>query len=154
MLDRALVGMQTLIDRSLTNVRITAGLPLRNEVFALADFIGELKLSATLEAQVRECVLIVSVVDPRLAVDADRDLLLSAVGNLLQNAFKFTHLGTEVILNAYALGDRIHIGVVIPARLPPAGMRKRCSSRSPKAVLIPERPGLGPFHRPAQCGGQ
>lgn len=110
-LDRALAGMTTLIDRSLTNVRINAGLPVRNEVFALADFIGELKLSATLEAQIRECVLIVSAVDPRLAVTADRDLLLSAVGNLLQNAFKFTRHGTEVVLNAYAVGDRIHIDV-------------------------------------------
>jgi signal transduction histidine kinase len=110
-LDRALVGMRTLIDRSLTNVRITAGLPVRNELFALADFIGELKLSASLEAQLRTCVLIVSVVDPRLAVDADRDLLLSAVGNLLQNAFKFTHPGTEVLLNAYSVGDRILIDV-------------------------------------------
>jgi len=110
-LDRALVGMRTLIDRSLTNVRITAGLPVRNELFALAEFIGELKLSANLEAQVRECVLIVSVVDPRLAVDADRDLLLSAVGNLLQNAFKFTHHGTEVLLSAYSVGDRILIDV-------------------------------------------
>lgn len=110
-LDRALLGMRTLVDRSLTNVRITAGLPVRNELFALADFVNELKLSATLEAQVRECVLIVSVVDPRLAVDADRDLLLSAVGNLLQNAFKFTHPGTEVLLNAYSVGDRILIDV-------------------------------------------
>jgi hypothetical protein len=31
-LDRALVGMRTLIDRSLTNVRITAGLPKRHEL--------------------------------------------------------------------------------------------------------------------------
>ena len=110
-LDRALVGMRALVDRSLTDVRMTAGLPLRNELFALADFIAEIKLSATLEANVRECALIVSVVDPRLAVDADRDLLLSAVGNLLQNAFKFTLPGTEVLLHAYAQGDRILIDV-------------------------------------------
>ena len=51
------------------------------------------------------------VVDPRLAVDADRDLLLSAVENLLQNAFKFTHPDTEVLLNAYSVGDRILIDV-------------------------------------------
>src|SRR4029079_12588724 len=74
-------------------------------------FIEEVKLSATLEAQVKGCVLIVTLVDPRLAVDADRDLLLSAVGNLLQNAFKFTHAGTEVILNAYSVGNRILIDV-------------------------------------------
>lgn len=110
-LDRALVGMRALIDRSLTDVRITAGLPVRNDLFTLADFIQELKSAAALEAQMRKCVLIVSGVDPHLAVDADRDLLLSAVGNLLQNAFKFTHPGTEVLLNAYAVADRILIEV-------------------------------------------
>jgi len=110
-LDRALVSMRTLIDRSLTDVCMIAGLPLRNALFSLADFIGELKLSGTLEVQMRECVLIVSVVDKRLAVDGDRDLLLSAVGNLLQNAFKFTHPGTDVHLNAYSQGDRVLIDV-------------------------------------------
>jgi len=124
-LDRALAGMSTLIDRSLTNVRIHAGLPVRNEVFALADFIAELKLSATLEAQIRQCVLIVSAVDPRLAITADRDLLLSAVGNLLQNAFKFTHHGTEVILNAYSLGERIFIDVEDHGDGLPAGGAER-----------------------------
>ena len=59
----------------------------------------------------KECVLTVSDVDPLLAVDVDRDLLLSAVGNLLQNAFKFTHPHSEVTLNAYALADRILIDV-------------------------------------------
>lgn len=53
----------------------------------------------------------VSAVDPLLAIDADRDLLLSAVGNLLQNAFKFTHAHSEVTLNAYAVADRILIDV-------------------------------------------
>ncbi|HEX2140452.1 MAG TPA: ATP-binding protein, partial [Woeseiaceae bacterium] len=42
---------------------------------------------------------------------ADTDLLFSAVGNLLQNAFKFTRCHTEVTLKAYAAGDRIHITV-------------------------------------------
>jgi signal transduction histidine kinase len=78
---------------------------------AVTDFIGEVKLSASLEAQVEECVLTVAKVDSRLAVDADRDLLFSAVGNLLQNAFKFTHHRSEVTLNAYAVADRILIEV-------------------------------------------
>jgi len=38
-------------------------------------------------------------------------LLLSALENLLQNAFKFTHRHTEVSLNAYAAADRIRIDV-------------------------------------------
>ena len=111
-LDRALVGLSNLIDRSLAEVRMTAGMPLQHQLCSLADFIAEIKLSASLEADVKDCMLTVSDVDPLLAVDVDRDLLLSAVGNLLQNAFKFTHPHTEVTLNAYALADRILIDVL------------------------------------------
>ena len=110
-LDRSLVGLRNLIDRSLSDVRMTAGMPARHRVFSLSDFITEVKLSASLEARVRDCVLRVPHVDSRLAVDADRDLLSSAVGNLLQNAFKFTHDHSEVTLNAYAVADRILIEV-------------------------------------------
>ncbi|TWI01096.1 hypothetical protein IP90_02718 [Luteimonas cucumeris] len=110
-LDRALIGLANLIDRSLAEVRMTAGMPLQNRLFSLANFIAELKLSASLEAQAKGCALTVSAVDPLLAIDADRDLLLSAVGNLLQNAFKFTHAHSEVTLNAYAVADRILIDV-------------------------------------------
>lgn len=110
-LDRALVGLSNLIDRSLAEVRMTAGMPVRHHLFSLADFIAEVKLSASLGARVKECLFTVSVVDPELAVDADRDLLLAAVGNLLQNAFKFTRAGSEVSLNAYAVADHILLDV-------------------------------------------
>lgn len=124
-LERSLVGMRALIDRSLTEVRITAGLPLRHELFALADFISELKLSSGLEALVRKCQLTVSFVDDNLAVDADRDLLLAAVGNLLQNAFKFTKPGTEVLLRAFSVGNRIQIEVEDHGPgLPPGDLEK------------------------------
>ena len=110
-LDRSLVGLRHLIDRSLTDVRMTAGMPIKHILFSLAEFIDEVKLAANLEAEVRGCTLSVSFVDPKLAVAADRDLLFSAVGNLLQNAFKFTHPHTEITLNAYAAADRIMIDV-------------------------------------------
>lgn len=110
-LDGALVGLGNLIDRSLAEVRMTAGLPVRHHLFSLADFIAEIKLTAMLEARVMDCTFTASNVDPLLAVDVDRDLLLAATGNLLQNAFKFTHPHSEVTLNAYALADRILIDV-------------------------------------------
>lgn len=110
-LDRSLVGMRTLIDRSLAEVRIAAGLPPGHRVFSLADFIGEVRIASALEAKVRGCAFTVAPVDPSLAVDADRDLLFSAVGNLLQNAFKFTRPRSEVALKAYASADRIRIDV-------------------------------------------
>jgi len=110
-LDRSLVALKNLVDRSLTEVRIAAGLPVQHRLFSLAEFIAEVKHSASLEAQVKDCMLTISAVDPLLAVDGDRELLLAAVGNLLQNAFKFTAPRTEVTLNAYAVSDHILIDV-------------------------------------------
>jgi signal transduction histidine kinase len=111
LLDRSLIGMRNLIDRSLAGVRLTAGMPSRAQVTSLADFIADVKVSAALEAQSRECTFVVGDVDRELALDVDREILLSAVGNLLQNAFKFTQRHTEVRLNAYAVADRIRIDV-------------------------------------------
>lgn len=110
-LDNALVAMSSLVDRSLAEVRLSAGMPARYQLISVADFISDVKISASLEADTHECRLSVSVIDPTLAVDADRDLLFSAVGNLLQNAFKFTAHRSEVKLNAYADADRILITV-------------------------------------------
>jgi len=110
-LDRSLIGLRTLIDHSLADVRVTAGMPARHRLISVADFIGEVKISASLEAQARECRFTVPVVDSMLALDADRELLISAVGNLLQNAFKFTRPHSEVTLSAYAAADRILIEV-------------------------------------------
>ena len=111
LLDRSLIGMRNLIDRSLADVRITAGMPPRAHLVSLADFVADVKISASLEAHARECEFTVGDVDAELALDVDREMLLSAVGNLLQNAFKFTQRHTEVSLNAYAAADRIRIDV-------------------------------------------
>jgi signal transduction histidine kinase len=110
-LDRTLVAMSNLVDRSLAEVRMNAGMPPRYQLISVADFISDVKISASLEADIYECRLTVSVIEPTLAVDADRDMLFSAVGNLLQNAFKFTAHRSEIKLNAYAESDRILITV-------------------------------------------
>jgi signal transduction histidine kinase len=110
-LERSLVGLKHLIDRSLAEVRVNAGVPVDNTLFSLADFIKETKLSGDLAASVCGCTLTTGPVQPDLAVDADRDLLLGVVGNLLQNAFKFTHENSEVTLNSYSAADRILIEV-------------------------------------------
>ena len=110
-LDRSLIGLRNLIDRSLADVRVTAGMPARRELIPLGDFIAEVRVSAGLEAEARGCELTAGTVDAGLAVLADRELLASAVGNLLQNAFKFTERHTEVSLSAHAAGDRVLIEV-------------------------------------------
>src|SRR6185369_7047814 len=47
-LDRSLIGLRNLIDRSLADVRVSTGMPPRYQMIALADFIGEVKISASL----------------------------------------------------------------------------------------------------------
>ena len=110
-LERSLIGLRTLVDRTLADVRVAAGMLPRYKLMPLADFIDQIGASALLEARARGCKLTVSDVDAHLAVDVDPDMLLSALGNLLQNAFKFTQHGTEVTVNAYAVADRILIDV-------------------------------------------
>ncbi|MEO8163833.1 MAG: HAMP domain-containing sensor histidine kinase [Betaproteobacteria bacterium] len=110
-LDRALVGLRTLVDRSLSEVRHKAGIVRLNRTIQLSEFFSEVKTSAALEANQNGCVLSVPEFTPGLAVNADRDQLASAVNNLLQNAFKFTHPGSEVILRAYSKADRVMIDI-------------------------------------------
>lgn len=140
-LDRSLLGLKNLIDRSLTEVRVTAGLPIRNHLFSLADFVAEVKLSAQLEADLRDCTFTIKIVEPALAVAADRDLLLAAVGNLLQNAFKFTQKKSEVTLTCYAAADRILIDVGDNCGGLPAGGAEQMFL--PFAQAGKDRTGLG-----------
>ena len=110
-LDRCLLGLRNLVDRSLAEVRVTAGLPARRQLISLADFVAEIEIPAALEARAKECQLAVPEVDRNLAIDVDRDMMSSALGNLLQNAFKFTHRRSVVTLHAYAAADRILMDV-------------------------------------------
>jgi signal transduction histidine kinase len=140
-LDKALVRLGGLIDRSLAEVRMGAGMPVLHRLYSLSEFISESKLLGVLGALTAGCRLTVSDVDPQLAIDVDRDLLQGALGNLLQNAFKFTHTGSEVHLDAYSAGNRILIEV-----------RDHCgglSSADPETLFNPfeqagsDRSGLG-----------
>src|SRR6202049_4413516 len=124
-LDRSLIELNRLVDRSLGDLRAKSETPAQHKLMSLAEFIAESRICASLEADSREGKLAVSPVDPRLAVDADRDMLFSAVGNLLDNAFKFTRDHTEVSLNAYAAGDRILIDVGDNCGGIPAGVAEK-----------------------------
>ena len=110
-LDRSLAGLRTLIDRSLADVRLSAGLNVQPERIALAEFIADIQVAAQLEADKRSCSLTVLPVAPDLAVEADRQMLSSAVANLLQNAFKFGGSHRHVWLKTCADADRVLIEV-------------------------------------------
>jgi len=142
-LDRSLIGLRNLIDRSLADVRVMAGMPARRELVPLRPFIADVQVSAALEAQARGCRFAVSAVDPRLAVYGDREMLSAAVGNLLQNAFKFTERSTEVSLNAYGRDDRVLIDVADHCGGLPAGDAQRMFESFTQASTDQSGLGLG-----------
>ena len=140
-LQRGLASLRILIDRSLADVRGAAGQRAQSQMFSLADFIAEVKYASDLAADVRGSKFTVSYVDGNLAVVGDRDLLYAAVGNLLQNAFKFTHDHTEVTLNVYAAGNRILIDVKDHCGGLPPGSAERMFV--PFTQNGPDKSGLG-----------
>lgn len=105
-LERSLVGLRNLVDRSLTEVRLTTGIA-RQEHITVARFIEDIEVSAVLSAHARGLRLTVTEVDPKLTVETDRQILSSIVSNLLQNAFKYTRPHTHVWLHTHATADRV-----------------------------------------------
>jgi signal transduction histidine kinase len=83
----------------------------RRERVPVADFLSEIAIAGNLHAENRAVQLSIDPVDPRLAVDADPQLLASAVMNLLNNAFKFTHAGGHVVLRTRHENGRVRLEV-------------------------------------------
>jgi signal transduction histidine kinase len=110
-LKRSLASLSILLSQALTEVRLAIGAPVQTEAFSLATFVVDARNAASLYAEASGCAFAVSEVDPLIGVTGNRELLLAALVNLLQNAFKFTHSHTEVTLSAYADDDRVLIDV-------------------------------------------
>ncbi|MEO8074746.1 MAG: HAMP domain-containing sensor histidine kinase [Acidobacteriota bacterium] len=109
-LHRSLKALSELITRSLAEVRPTQ--PAQNrQQFLLAGFISELTPAAALEANARGIRLDVTPVEDGIIVDADREVMLAVVANLLQNAFKFTRPGTTVTLRVGGSAERALIEI-------------------------------------------
>jgi signal transduction histidine kinase len=109
-LHRSLTGLRALIGRSLAEVRLTQGVQNREQMLVSA-FVDEVASAATLDADARGITLIVLPVEDGVTIEADRQILVAVVGNLLQNAFKFTRPQTAVTLRVGASTDRVQIEI-------------------------------------------
>jgi signal transduction histidine kinase len=120
-LKRSLSSLGNLISRSLAEVRSSA--PEQRHAFSVASLITDAENAAQLDASAAGCAFEVAPVDPLLGVDANRELLLAALTNLLQNAFKFTRSHTKVMLTARGAGEDVVIEV-----------EDHCGGLSPESV--------------------
>lgn len=109
-LDRSLRRMAELIDSSVAETRLEAGLCAPERV-SIRQFIGEVEVGASMQAAARGVSFAVAPVETGIEVEADRALLTTAVSNLLQNAFKFTRPRGHVALNAAATAGHVLIDV-------------------------------------------
>ncbi len=111
MLDRSHMRLQSLIDRSLADVRLDAGL-LNLERVPVWEVIEEAEIGASVAAQAKGLHFFSAATgDRRVIVEVDRPILAAAIANLLQNAFKFTLPGTTVKLRASCTTTRVLIEV-------------------------------------------
>ena len=109
-LGRSLMNLRDLVDSTLSDIRMSANVGKQERV-PVAVLLEEISLSAHLHAEFRDLTFVRERVDPRLAVNADPQLLASAVMNLLNNAFKYTPAGGRVVLRAVRNGTSVVIEV-------------------------------------------
>jgi len=109
-LHRSLQGSAALISRALEEVRLSKAAG-DQETFLVSTFIDGLAPAAALMADAKGIGLTVMPVEDGVAIEADRETLGAVVGNLLQNAFKFTRPGTTVTLSVGASAERVLIEI-------------------------------------------
>jgi signal transduction histidine kinase len=83
----------------------------KHESVRVAELIEEVGISASFQADAHGHQFVVAPVEFGIVVEADPQILTAALGNLLQNAFKFTRPHTKVSLITRATADRVVIEV-------------------------------------------
>jgi signal transduction histidine kinase len=110
-LKRSLDALKKLVEKSIDEVRSTPHAPAVREQFAVGDLLADAAATARLDPRAHLCSFEVVPADPSLVVEANRGILSAALGNLLQNAFKFSHARGRVQLRAVQDGDRVRVQV-------------------------------------------
>jgi signal transduction histidine kinase len=110
LLRRCLEDLSAVVNRSMAEARMELELQKRERV-RVAELIEEVGIAAAFQANARGHQFVVDPVEFGIVVDADRQILTAALGNLLQNAFKFTRPHSKVSLTTRATADRVVIDV-------------------------------------------
>lgn len=107
---RNLKRLGDLIDRSLLEVRVDAGQSHREHV-SIQQLVEEAEVDGALQADARRLSLSVTPVDRSVIVDVDPHIVSGALGNLMQNALKFTRPGRHISLETSTTDTRVRIDV-------------------------------------------
>lgn len=121
---RSLMRLRDLVDRTLSVVRLEAGIETSDQI-VIGEFIEEVEASAMMEAKAHGHHLSVETDHPEATVRADRQILASIVGNLVQNAYKYTRPRSHVTLRTRTTDTRVRIEVEDECGGLPSGMAEK-----------------------------
>jgi signal transduction histidine kinase len=117
---RSLADLRLLVERSLMEVRLEAGVP-RLERTCLAEFLEPIQAAAKMQAEAHHLRFSVGPVETNVVMEIDRQLLSAALANLLQNAFKFSKVHGSVLLTTRVTQGRVSLEVADSCGGLPAG---------------------------------
>jgi signal transduction histidine kinase len=109
-LDRGLLRIGDLIDRSLTEVRLRVDPKVYTDHIDLIQLVDQIAVTAKIEAKQKNQTLEIAV-DTNLKMEADQQLIYSAVSNLVQNALKYTRTGGRIQIRGKILDENIIVEV-------------------------------------------
>jgi signal transduction histidine kinase len=109
-LTRSLARMATLINCTLSEVRLESGIQARERV-SVRELLEQVAVTSSITASARGLAFEFVPCDAAVEALLDRALIAAAVANLLQNALKFTRSGTRVVLRAAATEQTVLIEV-------------------------------------------
>jgi signal transduction histidine kinase len=109
-LGQSLSGLRMLIDRSLAEVRLEGG--VRNEErVSIRHLLEEVELMASFETHERGLGLTMRGREGVAFVIADKQILASAIGNLVQNACKFSRAKGHITIESSVKDGRVLLAV-------------------------------------------
>jgi signal transduction histidine kinase len=110
LLGSSLKRMRVLLDRTLAEVQFGAGACVR-ERMSLVELVEEIASAARREATELDVQLSIDGGSSDVAVEVDRQVLVSALANLVQNALKFTRPRGVVTVRAHTVDEHALIDV-------------------------------------------
>lgn len=110
LLERSILRLNELISRSLTEVRLRADPELHIEVDYVQQLVDQIALTAKIDASARSQTLAVKI-QSGLKLEADQQLIHSALFNLIQNAIKYTCKGGKIEVRGRLIEGNVLIEV-------------------------------------------